>query len=53
LILSSAITRCEALVTEDRHIRSAALNGGFIEMREALSPKFRFYSMDEILGGEA
>lgn len=49
LILSSALIHCEVLVTEDRHIQAADLNGDFLGMRRALNPKLRICSMKGIL----
>lgn len=49
LILSSAVCRCDALVTEDEEITWAASQDGFRELIRASNPKFKVYSLEQVV----
>jgi PIN domain nuclease of toxin-antitoxin system len=49
LILSSAINRCDALITEDDDIRNLEKNNEFNELITAINPKFKIQALTKTL----
>jgi len=49
LILSSAINRCDALITEDNDIQNLKKNREFNELLTAINPKFKVQTLTETL----
>lgn len=48
LILSTALNRCEALLTEDQLIQDLKGNQKYLELQSAINPKFHIFSIKEI-----
>jgi len=48
LILSSAISRADALVTEDRHIHDLREDGEFQILLQTINPTFRIWSVKDV-----
>ncbi|MFQ6085721.1 MAG: PIN domain-containing protein [Candidatus Bathyarchaeia archaeon] len=49
LILSSAVCRCDALVTEDEDITRVASQDSFKELIRASNPRFKVHSLEQVL----
>jgi PIN domain nuclease of toxin-antitoxin system len=49
LILSASVNRCDALLTEDKHIQELKKNKEFNELRTKINPKFKIQSINETL----
>jgi PIN domain nuclease of toxin-antitoxin system len=49
LILSASINRCDALLTQDKHIQELKKNKEFNELRTNINPKFKVQSVNETL----
>jgi len=49
LILSSAINRCDALITEDNDIQNLKKNREFNELLTVINPKFKVQTLTETL----
>lgn len=49
LILSSAINRCDALITEDNDIQNLEKNREFNELLTTINPKFKIQTLTETL----
>jgi PIN domain nuclease of toxin-antitoxin system len=49
LILSSAINRCDALITEDDDIQNLQKNNEFNELATAINPKFKIQALTKTL----
>jgi hypothetical protein len=49
LILSSAINRCDALITEDDDIQNLEKNNEFNELVTAINPKFKIQALTKTL----
>jgi PIN domain nuclease of toxin-antitoxin system len=49
LILSSAVSQCEALITEDKEIQNLKKNKEFNEIITTTNPEFKIQTLNEIL----
>lgn len=48
LILSTALNRCDALVTEDQVIQGLKANKTYLELKSSMNPKFEIFTVKEI-----